>query len=170
MKVSSEDASTLIQPRKDSAEFRRLDIDRNDDEDKVHWTVKTLEQMNTRNWSILQEDFQIFIRGVQVPNPMQVLAENPLLWELLEAVHTAGYAKPTLIQMQAYVKKRPLLDDTTAQDGPYAIILALRRELVIQIEEVLNQRGSCSTCQRRCSASRPRPYWRRPRRTSGRGL
>ena len=72
MKVSSEDASTLIQPRKDSAEFRRLDIDRNDDEDKVHWTVKTLEQMNTRNRSFLQEDFQIFIPGGQVLNPMQV--------------------------------------------------------------------------------------------------
>ena len=69
MKVSSEDASTLIQPRKDSAEFRRLDIDRNDDEDKVHWTVKTLEQMNTRNRSFLQEDFQIFIPGGQVLNP-----------------------------------------------------------------------------------------------------
>ena len=53
--------------------------------------------MSTRD-RILQGDFQIFIRGVQVPNPMQVLAENPLLWELLEAAHTAGYAKPTLIQ------------------------------------------------------------------------
>ena len=116
----------------------------------------------------MQEDFQTFIRSAQVPNPMQVLA--PLRWELLEAAHPAGYAKPTLIQIQAYVKKRPLLDDTTAQDGPYAIILALRRELVIQIEEVLNQRGSCPTCQRGCSASRSRPYWRRPRRTSGRGL
>ena len=72
MKVSSEDAFTLIQPRKDSAEFRRLDIDRNDDEDKAHWTVKTLEQMNTRNWSTLQEDFQIVIPGGQVVNPMQV--------------------------------------------------------------------------------------------------
>ena len=108
------------------------------------------------------------LRNVQVPNPVQALA--PLRRELLEAAHPAGYAKPTLIQIQAYVKKRPLLDDTTAQDGPYAIILALRRELVIQIEEVLNQRGSCSTCQRGCSASRSRPYWRRPRRTSGRGL
>ena len=72
MKVSSEDVSTFIQPRKNSAAFRKLDIDRNDDEDKVHWTVKTLEQRNTRNRSILQEDFQIFIPGGQVLNPMQV--------------------------------------------------------------------------------------------------
>ena len=85
-------------------------------------------------------------------------------------MHRVGYTEPTPIRMQAYVQKLPLLDDNTAQDGPYAIIFALRREPVIQIEEVLNQRGSCSTCQRGCSASRSRPYWRRPRRTSGRGL
>ena len=72
MKVSSEDASTFVQPQKDSAASRKLDIDRNDDEDKAHWTVKTLEQMNTRNWSTLQEDFQIVIPGGQASNPMQV--------------------------------------------------------------------------------------------------
>ena len=72
MKVSSEDASTFVQPQKDSAAFRKLDIDRNDDEDKAHWTVKTLEQMNTRNWSTWQEDFQIVIPGGQASNPMQV--------------------------------------------------------------------------------------------------
>ena len=63
------------------------------------------------------------------------MTEGPLLWELLEAAHTAGYAKPTPIQMQAYVKKLPLLDDTTAKDGPGAIFLTLRRELGTQIEK-----------------------------------
>ena len=58
---------------------------------------------------------------------MRVLVEGPLLWELLEAVHMAGYAKPTPIQMQAYMLKLPLLDDSTAQDGPYANILSPRR-------------------------------------------
>ena len=85
VKVSSEDSTA----------FRKLNIDHNDDEDKVHWTEKTLAQLSTRDWSIWQEDFQIFIPGGQLLNPMQVLAEGPLLWELLEAVHTAGYAKPT---------------------------------------------------------------------------
>ena len=131
MKVSSEDSTA----------FRKLNIDHNDDEDKVHWTEKTLEQLSTRDWSIWQEDFQIFIPGGQGLNLIQVLAESPLLWKLPEAVHTAGYAKPTQIQMQAHTKKLPLLDDTTAQDGPCAIILALRLELVTQIEEVLNQRN-----------------------------
>jgi hypothetical protein len=89
MKVSSEDVSTFIQPQKDSTASRKLNIDHNDDEGKVHGTEKTLEQMSIRDWSILQEDFQIFIPGGQVLNPMQVLAEGSLLWELLEAVHTA---------------------------------------------------------------------------------
>merc|ERR550514_1225399 len=96
---------------------------------------------------------------------MRVWAESPLPWELLEAVHQVGYSKPTPIQMQvipiacemrdligiaetgsgktcayvlpllAYVKKLPPLDDTTARDGPYAIVLAPSRELVLQIEE-----------------------------------
>ena len=137
-KVNSKDVPTAIQPQKGSATFRKPGIDRDDDENKAHWAEKTLEQMSTRD-CILQGDFQIFIRGVQVPSPMQVRAENELLRELLEAVHTVGYAKPTLIRMQAYVKKLPPLDDTTAQDGPYATILAPRRELVSR------SRGPCSS-------------------------
>eukprot|EP00913_Durusdinium_trenchii_P020583 g19332.t1 len=49
----------------------------------------------------------------------------------------------TFILRRSYVKKLPKLDDTSAQDGPYGIVLAPSRELVIQIEEerhtVLNQ-------------------------------
>ena len=63
------------------------------------------------------------------------MTEVPLLWELLEAVHSAGYAKPTPIQMQTYVKELPPLDDATAKDGPCAIFLTLRRELGTQIEK-----------------------------------
>ena len=54
MKASSEDVSTLTQPRKDSTAFRKLNFNRNDDENKVHWTVKTLGK---------KEDFLIFIPG-----------------------------------------------------------------------------------------------------------
>ena len=54
-------------------------------------------------------------------------------------MHRVGYTEPTPIRMQAHVQKLPLLDDNTAQDGPYAIILAPRQELVIHIEKVLSQ-------------------------------
>eukprot|EP00971_Amphidinium_carterae_P140013 2774217-Amphidinium_carterae.1 len=102
---------------------------------------------------------------------MRIWAEGPLPWELLEAIHKVGYSRPTPIQMQAipiaaenrdmiciaetgsgktaaymlpllsYVKKLPPLDDTTAQDGPYGIVLAPSRELVLQIEEEARKFG-----------------------------
>jgi len=161
---TGEDVSTFIQPTKESVAFKNRDIETKDD-NKVHWTDKPVNQMTTRDWRIFREDFQIFIRGGRVPNPMRIWAEGPLPWELLEAIHRVGYAKPTPIQMQAipiacemrdliavaetgsgktaaymlpmlnYVKQLPMLDDTTAQDGPYAIVLAPSRELVLQIEE-----------------------------------
>jgi ATP-dependent RNA helicase DDX23/PRP28 len=161
---TGEDVSTFIQPQKESAAFKNRDIEVADD-NKIHWTDKPLSEMTTRDWRIFREDFQIFIRGGRVPNPMRIWAEGPLPWELLEAIHKVGYARPTPIQMQAipvacecrdligvaetgsgktaaymlpllsYTKKLPPLDDTTAQDGPYAIVLAPSRELILQIEE-----------------------------------
>lgn len=161
---TGEDVSTFIQPTKETASFRNRDIEVNDD-NKVHWTDKAVLAMTPRDWRIFREDFQIFIRGGRVPNPMRIWAEGTLPWELLEAIHKVGYARPTPIQMQAipiacemrdmiavaetgsgktaaymipllsYVNTLPALDDTTAQDGPYAIVLAPSRELVLQIEE-----------------------------------
>ena len=78
MKVSSKDVSTVIQPQRDSTAFRNLNIDRNDDEGKVHGTEKTLEQACTRDRSILQEDLQIFIPGGQAAGPHAGLGPGPL--------------------------------------------------------------------------------------------
>jgi len=161
---TGEDVSTFIQPTKDSIAFKQRDIETKDDT-KIHWTDKPVNEMSTRDWRIFREDFMIYNRGGRVPNPMRIWAEGPLPWELLQAVHKVGYNRPTPIQMQAipiacecrdliavaetgsgktaaymlpmlnYVKKLPKLDDTTAQDGPYAIVLAPSRELILQIEE-----------------------------------
>jgi len=165
---TGEDVSTFIQPQKESIAFKTRDIECKD-EHKVHWTDKPLHEMTTRDWRIFREDFQIYIRGGRVPNPMRIWAEGGLPWELLEAIHKVGYARPTPIQMQAipialecrdligvaetgsgktaaymlpllnYVKKLPQLDDTTAQDGPYAVVMAPSRELILQIEEEANK-------------------------------
>jgi ATP-dependent RNA helicase DDX23/PRP28 len=108
---------------------------------------------------------------------MRIWAEGPLPWELLEAIHKVGYLRPTPIQMQAipvacecrdligvaetgsgktaaymlpllaYVQKLPPLDDTTAQDGPYAIVLAPSRELILQIEEEAKKFASFTTAR-----------------------
>merc|ERR1740133_504724 len=97
---TGEDVSTFIQPQKESAAFKNRDLEVNDD-NKVHWTDKPLDEMETRDWCIFREDFQIYIRGGRVPNPMRIWAEGPLPWELLEAVQKVGYLRPTPIQMQA---------------------------------------------------------------------
>jgi len=173
---TGEDVSTFIQPQKESAAFKNRDL-ATDDDHKIHWTDKPLTEMQTRDWRIFREDFQIFIRGGRVPNPMRIWAEGPLPWELLEAIHKVGYLRPTPIQMQAipvacecrdligvaetgsgktaaymlpmlaYVHKLPPLDDTTAQDGPYAIVLAPSRELILQIEEEAKKFASFTTAR-----------------------
>jgi len=173
---TGEDVSTFIQPTKEPLSFKQRDLEVTDD-NKIHWTDKPVHEMAARDWRIFREDFQIYIRGGRVPNPMRIWAEGPLPWELLEAIHKVGYAKPTPIQMQvipiacemrdliavaetgsgktaaymlpilSYIKKLPPLDDTTAQDGPYAIVLAPSRELVIQIEEEARKFAVFCSCR-----------------------
>mmetsp|Transcript_99254 Transcript_99254/g.269710 ORF Transcript_99254/g.269710 Transcript_99254/m.269710 type:complete len:751 (+) Transcript_99254:87-2339(+) len=173
---TGEDVSTFIQPSKEPISFKQRDIETKDDH-VTHWTDKPVAEMTARDWRIFREDFQIYIRGGRVPHPMRIWAEGPLPWELLEAIHKVGYIKPTPVQMQVipiacehrdliavaetgsgktcaymlpilnYVKKLPPLDDTTAQDGPYAIVLAPSRELVLQIEEEARKFGQFVTCR-----------------------
>merc|ERR1719171_3062107 len=173
-----DDVSTFVQPNKMPNSFRVRDMDENIPvENQIHWSEKSLKDMTDRDWRILREDFEIAIRGGRVPKPMRVWAEGPLPWELLEAIHQAGYSRPTAIQMQGipiacemrdmigvaetgsgktaaymlpllnYVKKLPALNDETAQDGPYAIILAPSRELVIQIEEECRKFSQFCNCR-----------------------
>jgi hypothetical protein len=54
-------------------------------------------------------------------------------------LHRAAYLLPTL----AYVDKQPRLTRESAQDGPYALVLAPTRELVQQIEEEVRA-GGCA--------------------------
>eukprot|EP00931_Biecheleriopsis_adriatica_P097225 TRINITY_DN7098_c0_g1_i1.p1 TRINITY_DN7098_c0_g1~~TRINITY_DN7098_c0_g1_i1.p1 ORF type:complete len:752 (-),score=222.16 TRINITY_DN7098_c0_g1_i1:113-2368(-) len=173
---SGEDVSAFVQPSKEPLSFKQRDLE-DKDINKTHWTEKPVHEMSTRDWRIFREDFQIFIRGGRVPVPMRIWAEGPLPWELLEAIHKVGYARPTPIQMQtipiacqcrdliataetgsgktaaymlpmlAYVKKLPKLDDSTAQDGPYGIVLAPSRELVIQIEEEARKFAAFCDCR-----------------------
>ena len=102
--------------------------------------------------------------GPSAPNPMRSWSESGLPKSLLDVVHRAGYTQPTPIQraaiplalqardiigvaqtgsgktaafllpMLVYILELPPLNETTKNDGPYAIILAPTRELAQQIE------------------------------------
>merc|ERR1719478_1994861 len=53
---TGEDVSSFIQPQKESMAFKNRDLE-NLDENKVHWTEKTVAEMTTRDWRIFREDF-----------------------------------------------------------------------------------------------------------------
>ena len=129
-----------------------------------HWSEKKLEHMRERDWRIFKEDFNISTKGGSIPNPMRSWAESNLPTKLLKVVADAGYTDPSAVQRAAipialqsrdligvavtgsgktaafvlpllvYISELPALDESTKNDGPYAIVLAPTRELAQQIE------------------------------------
>ncbi|KAK5164077.1 mRNA splicing protein prp28 [Saxophila tyrrhenica] len=129
-----------------------------------HWSEKKLEQMRERDWRIFKEDFNIATKGGGIPNPMRSWSESGLPKNLMDIVDEVGYTQPSAVQRAAipialqsrdligvavtgsgktaafllpllvYISALPPLDESTKNDGPYAIILAPTRELAQQIE------------------------------------
>src|SRR5204862_6959545 len=129
-----------------------------------HWSEKKLEHMRERDWRIFKEDFNISTKGGSIPNPMRSWSESGLPKKLLDVVSVVGYTDPSPVQraaipialqnrdlivvavtgsgkteavlllLLAYIAELPALNEVTKNDGPYAIILAPRRELTQQIE------------------------------------
>lgn len=65
------------------------------------WESKPLNEMTTRDWRILREDFSITVKGNGVPNPMRSWSESNLPDWALRAIKDAKYTEPTPIQRQA---------------------------------------------------------------------
>ena len=129
-----------------------------------HWSEKKLEQMRERDWRIFKEDFNIATKGGSIPNPMRSWTESNLPKRILDIVDQVGYTEPSAVQRAAipvalqsrdligvavtgsgktaafllpllvYISDLPALNESTKNDGPYAIILAPTRELAQQIE------------------------------------
>ena len=138
-------------------------------EDNVHWSLKTFNEMSERDWRIFREDHDIIIKGGRVPYPMRNWYEGDLPNYIIEAVQKAEYAKPTAIQIQGipiglerrdmiglaptgsgksaaylipliiYLNSLPPIDDKTAEEGPYAMVLLPSRELAQQVFEEFNK-------------------------------
>ena len=136
-----------------------------EDEFNIHWKDKKLNEMTERDWRIFREDHDIIIKGGRVPNPIRSWEESTLPDYILEAIRIAGYKKPSAIQIQGisiglerrdmiglaptgsgksaafliplivYLNGLPPINPDSAQNGPYAMILAPSRELALQIYE-----------------------------------
>ena len=150
-------AEILEMERKRREEGGRNGIDK-------HWSEKKLENMRERDWRIFKEDFNISTKGGSIPNPMRNWSEAGLPKRLMDIVDQSGYTDPTPVQRAAipialqsrdligvavtgsgktaafllpllvYISELPVLNESTKNDGPYAIILAPTRELAQQIE------------------------------------
>lgn len=66
-----------------------------------HWTDKTLDEMEDRDWRIFKEEFGINAQGTAVPLPLRSWTEAGLPDKLMQALSDAGYDEPTPIQRQA---------------------------------------------------------------------
>ncbi|KAK2072668.1 hypothetical protein P8C59_007006 [Phyllachora maydis] len=129
-----------------------------------HWSEKSLEEMQQRDWRIFKENFGISTKGGSIPNPMRNWQESNLPQQFLDIIYQVGYDEPTPIQKAAipialqsrdligvavtgsgktaafllpllvYISRLPPLTESNKNDGPYALILAPTRELAQQIE------------------------------------
>jgi ATP-dependent RNA helicase DDX23/PRP28 len=130
-----------------------------------HWSDKSLDEMTERDWRIFKEDFNISTKGGNIPHPIRKWKEAKMKPEILEAIERVGYKTPTPIQMQAipialqgrdimgiaetgsgktaafvlpmleYILNLPRMTPELEIDGPYALVMAPTRELVMQIEQ-----------------------------------
>ncbi len=66
-----------------------------------HWSAKALDEMTDRDWRIVREDFDIYVKGPRVPFPARNWGEMQLPSAVRDAIQRAGYARPSAIQMQA---------------------------------------------------------------------
>uniref|UniRef100_A0A7E4VGF1 Probable ATP-dependent RNA helicase DDX23 n=1 Tax=Panagrellus redivivus TaxID=6233 RepID=A0A7E4VGF1_PANRE len=66
-----------------------------------HWTQKSLDAMQPRDWRIFREDFNITIKGGKIPNPIRNWEEANLPKEIYDTIISVGYKEPTPIQRQA---------------------------------------------------------------------
>jgi ATP-dependent RNA helicase DDX23/PRP28 len=165
---SAQQQLVALQESKRQKKKRRLDIANGSISGK-HWTDKTLSEMDSRDWRIFREDFEITVKGGKVPNPIRNWDESPLPDEIVQTAKRLNFEKPTPIQMQCipiglenrdliglaetgsgktlayllpmlvHIAKLPRLNRETAGNGPYAVVLVPVRELAQQIEQAARE-------------------------------
>eukprot|EP00088_Acartia_fossae_P034854 TRINITY_DN3582_c0_g1_i2.p1 TRINITY_DN3582_c0_g1~~TRINITY_DN3582_c0_g1_i2.p1 ORF type:complete len:831 (-),score=239.68 TRINITY_DN3582_c0_g1_i2:433-2880(-) len=90
---------------KDREKARLKKLKKKEDQRKFddrHWTEKSLEIMSERDWRIFREDYNISIKGGNIPHPMRNWREAGIIPDdILEIIDKVGYKEPSPIQRQA---------------------------------------------------------------------
>lgn len=89
---------------KDQEKERLKKIKRKEEKQKWddrHWTDKEVENMTERDWRIFREDYNISIKGGNIPTPIRQWKEAGFPKEILDVIEAAGYKEPSPIQRQA---------------------------------------------------------------------
>ena len=97
-------AKRRTEVEKDQEKERLRKVKRREDKQKFddrHWSEKDVDDMTERDWRIFREDYNIQIKGGNIPNPIRQWKESTLPNEILEIVEKVGYSEPTPIQRQA---------------------------------------------------------------------
>ncbi|EEC05998.1 DEAD box ATP-dependent RNA helicase, putative [Ixodes scapularis] len=82
------------QAEKDQEVLRLKKVKRKEEKQKWddrHWSHKSLEEMQERDWRIFREDFNITIKGGRIPNPLRKWNESPLPSSILDIIKELGY-------------------------------------------------------------------------------
>ena len=96
-KERSEIYQKALKDRKDSS----FSLSVQAKEDERHWSKKSLEEMTLRDWRILREDYEIAIKGKDLPNPLRAWEESRIPEKILKVIKNVGYKEPTPIQRAA---------------------------------------------------------------------
>lgn len=129
------------------------------------WLTKSYEDMTERDWKIFREDNDIRVIYGKAPHPIREFGDGELNTRIVDNIKSAGYKKPTPIQMQAIpmglARKDmigiaptgsgksaaflvPLIDyliplmrssRENPELGPHAVVVSPTRELALQIQQ-----------------------------------
>lgn len=59
--------------------------------DDRHWTEKSQSEMTERDWRIFKEDYNISIKGGNVPDPIRFWKESSIPEEISKIIDEVGY-------------------------------------------------------------------------------
>jgi ATP-dependent RNA helicase DDX23/PRP28 len=113
----------------------------------VHWTKKKLLDMVARDWRALREEFEIFVRGRNIPNPLRGWADISLPDSLQKGIDGARYSFPTPIQRQCIplgLENRDMIGIAATGSGKTAaFLIPLLNSILAQPQEKLDMCHEC---------------------------